>query len=160
MIEQFLKFCIVGGSGVFVDFGITYLCKEWLRLNKYVANSLGFLCASTTNYILNRIWTFHNENPDIPPFSGHCRRGACHQQPDDLAAARPFPPEFLSGQAFRHRRGHLLELLHELFLYVLTLLFLIYLTSIFLMNLAGFPATTVIGGTSLVTTLPAPTMAP
>ena len=26
MIEQFLKFCIVGGSGVFVDFGITYLC--------------------------------------------------------------------------------------------------------------------------------------
>ena len=53
MIEQFFKFCVVGGSGVFVDFGITYLCKEFLRLNKYVANSLGFLC------------TFQNENPDI-----------------------------------------------------------------------------------------------
>ena len=65
MIEQFLKFCVVGGSGLFVDFGITYLCKEWLRLNKYAANSLGFLCASTTNYVLNRLWTFHNENPDI-----------------------------------------------------------------------------------------------
>lgn len=45
MIEQFIKFCVVGGSGVFVDFGVTYLCKEFLRLNKYVANSLGFLCA-------------------------------------------------------------------------------------------------------------------
>ena len=65
MIEQFIKFCVVGGSGVFVDFGITYACKEWLRLNKYAANSLGFLCASTTNYILNRLWTFHSENPDI-----------------------------------------------------------------------------------------------
>lgn len=65
MIEQFIKFCVVGGSGVFVDFGITYLCKELLRLNKYVANSLGFLSASTTNYILNRIWTFHDQNPDI-----------------------------------------------------------------------------------------------
>lgn len=65
MIEQFIKFCVVGGSGGFVDFGITYLCKEWLRINKYVANSLGFLCASTTNYLLNRIWTFHNDNPDI-----------------------------------------------------------------------------------------------
>ena len=43
MIEQFFKFCVVGGSGVFVDFGVTYLCKEWLKLNKYVANSLGFL---------------------------------------------------------------------------------------------------------------------
>ena len=47
MIQQFIKFCVVGGSGVFIDFGITYLCKEWLRLNKYLANSLGFLCAST-----------------------------------------------------------------------------------------------------------------
>ena len=55
MIEQFFKFCVVGGSGVFVDFGVTYLCKEWLKLNKYGANSLGFLCA----------WTFQNENPDI-----------------------------------------------------------------------------------------------
>ena len=64
MIEQFFKFCVVGGSGVFVDFGVTYLCKERLKLNKYVANSLGFLCASTSNYILNRIWTFQNENPD------------------------------------------------------------------------------------------------
>ncbi len=27
MIQQFIKFCVVGGSGVFVDFGITYLCK-------------------------------------------------------------------------------------------------------------------------------------
>lgn len=65
MIEQFIKFCVVGGSGVFVDFGVTYLCKEWLRMNKYVANSLGFLCASTTNYILNRIWTFGNKDPHI-----------------------------------------------------------------------------------------------
>lgn len=65
MILQFIKFCVVGGSGVFVDFGITYLCKEWLRMNKYVANSIGFLCASTTNYVLDRIWTFRNEDPDI-----------------------------------------------------------------------------------------------
>lgn len=65
MIEQFIKFCVVGGSGVFVDFGVTYLFKELLRLNKYVANSLGFLCASTSNYVFNRLWTFHNENPDI-----------------------------------------------------------------------------------------------
>ena len=65
MIEQFIKFCVVGGSGVFVDFGITYACKEWLRLNKYLANSMGFICATTSNYMLNRLWTFHNENPDI-----------------------------------------------------------------------------------------------
>ena len=43
---------------------------------------------------------------------------------------------------------------HSLFL------FHIYFFSIVLMILAGLPATTVMAGTSLVTTLPAPTMAP
>ena len=65
MIAEFIKFCVVGGSGVGVDFGITYLLKEKARINKYIANSAGFVCAATTNYILNRIWTFQNENPDI-----------------------------------------------------------------------------------------------
>ena len=65
LIERFLKFCIVGGSGVVVDFGITYLAKEFLKLNKYVANSLGFICAATSNYILNRTWTFCSNDPDV-----------------------------------------------------------------------------------------------
>ena len=65
LIERFLKFCVVGGSGVVVDFGITYLAKELLKLNKYVANSLGFICAATSNYILNRTWTFGSNDPDV-----------------------------------------------------------------------------------------------
>lgn len=63
--EKFLKFCIVGGSGVLVDFGLTYLCKERWKLNKYLANSIGFTTAATTNYILNRIWTFASHNKEI-----------------------------------------------------------------------------------------------
>lgn len=67
---KFLKFCTVGFSGLAIDFGITYLTKERLKLNKYVANSLGFAIASTTNYILNKSWTFHDTNPDaITQFS-------------------------------------------------------------------------------------------
>ena len=65
LIVRFLKFCLVGGSGVVIDFGITYLAKEFLKLNKYVANSLGFICAATSNYILNRTWTFGSNDPDI-----------------------------------------------------------------------------------------------
>jgi putative flippase GtrA len=65
LIERFLKFCLVGGSGVVVDFGITYLAKELFKLNKYVANSIGFVCAATSNYILNRMWTFSSNDPNI-----------------------------------------------------------------------------------------------
>lgn len=64
-ILKFIKFCLVGGSGLIVDFGVTYLCKEIAKLNKYISNSLGFIVAATTNFILNRIWTFSSQSPDI-----------------------------------------------------------------------------------------------
>uniref|UniRef100_UPI004047C2B7 GtrA family protein n=1 Tax=Roseivirga sp. TaxID=1964215 RepID=UPI004047C2B7 len=67
---KFLKFCTVGFSGLAIDFGITYLTKEKLKFNKYVANSLGFTIASTSNYFLNKVWTFHDTSPDaITQFS-------------------------------------------------------------------------------------------
>ena len=62
---KFLKFGIVGFTGLFVDFGITYVCKEWLRIQKYIANSIGFTVAASSNYILNRIWTFKSQDPNI-----------------------------------------------------------------------------------------------
>ena len=48
-----------------VDFGTTWILKEKFRINKYVANSAGFTIAATSNYILNRLWTFHSENQQI-----------------------------------------------------------------------------------------------
>ncbi len=62
---KFFKFGIVGVSGTAVDFGVTYSIKEWLKANKFLANSIGFSVAVTTNYIFNRIFTFQDQNPDI-----------------------------------------------------------------------------------------------
>ena len=65
MFLQFIKSCVVGGTGVVVDFGITFLFKEKLKLNKYIANSLGFMAAASTNYLLNRWWTFRSHDPEV-----------------------------------------------------------------------------------------------
>jgi putative flippase GtrA len=62
---KFLKFGIVGFTGLFVDFGTTYICKEWLKIQKYIANSIGFTVAASSNYILNRVWTFKSHDPNI-----------------------------------------------------------------------------------------------
>ncbi|MBW6489653.1 MAG: GtrA family protein [Lentimicrobium sp.] len=62
---KFVKFGLVGFSGVFVDFSLTYVCKEWLKIQKYVANAIGFTLAASSNYYLNRVWTFHSNNPDV-----------------------------------------------------------------------------------------------
>jgi len=55
---KFLKFGVVGLSGVVVDFFVTWLCKEKLGVNKYVANAIGFSLAVINNFLLNRYWTF------------------------------------------------------------------------------------------------------
>ena len=62
---KFIKFGIVGFSGVFIDFGITYLAKEKLNVPKYVANAIGFITAATSNYFFNRVWTFQSKNPEV-----------------------------------------------------------------------------------------------
>jgi len=62
---KFLKFAIVGFSGLIVDFGITYVCKELLKIQKYISNSIGFTAAASSNYVLNRIWTFQSKDPEI-----------------------------------------------------------------------------------------------
>ena len=62
---KFLKFGIVGASGMIVDFSLTYLFKEIVKIQKYVANAIGFTVAVITNYFLNRIWTFRDTTPEV-----------------------------------------------------------------------------------------------
>ena len=62
---KLIKFGIVGVSGMIVDFGTTWILKEKLKVPKYIANSTGFTLAATSNYILNRIWTFNSTDPHI-----------------------------------------------------------------------------------------------
>ena len=66
LIWKFVKFCVVGFSGMVVDFGVTWLCKEKFKWNKYLSNSLGFVLAATNNYIWNRLWTFQSTSAEIP----------------------------------------------------------------------------------------------
>lgn len=65
LIVKFLKFGIVGLSGTAVDFFFTWICKEKLKWNKFLSNSIGFIIAATSNYILNRFWTFESNSPEV-----------------------------------------------------------------------------------------------
>ncbi len=65
ILLRLVRFGIVGASGMVVDFTVTWLCKEKLRWNKYLSNSLGFVLAATNNYIWNRLWTFQSQSPFV-----------------------------------------------------------------------------------------------
>jgi len=65
VLLKFIKFCAVGFSGMILDFGTTWILKEKFRINKYISNSTGFIFAATSNYMLNRYWTFHSGNKEV-----------------------------------------------------------------------------------------------
>lgn len=60
--SRFLKFCIVGGSGVLVDMGLLYLLSDprmlgmGLTRSKIIAAEVAIL----TNFLLNDAWTFRD----------------------------------------------------------------------------------------------------
>ncbi len=65
VVFKFMKFCFVGFSGMVIDFTITWLLKEKVKINKYIANSTGFALAASSNYIFNRLWTFQSKSCHI-----------------------------------------------------------------------------------------------
>ena len=65
LIFKIIKFGVVGFSGLIIDFGLTYLFKEKLGIQKFIANGIGFTTAASSNYLFNRIWTFRSNNPEV-----------------------------------------------------------------------------------------------
>jgi putative flippase GtrA len=65
VLIKFMKFGAVGATGVVIDFGFTWISKEEIKIQKYIANSIGFAFGATSNYFLNRWWTFHSNNPEL-----------------------------------------------------------------------------------------------
>jgi putative flippase GtrA len=53
-----VKFGITGSSGLLIDFSLTWIFKDELHVNKFLANAIGFSAAVISNYFINRFWTF------------------------------------------------------------------------------------------------------
>jgi putative flippase GtrA len=58
LIKKIIRFGLVGALGMVLDYGVTFLCKEFFLFDKYIANFFGFAVAATSNYMLNRKFVF------------------------------------------------------------------------------------------------------
>jgi putative flippase GtrA len=60
LLTRFIKFCLVGGSGVFVDMGVLFLLADPRTLGLNITSSK--ICAAEialiNNFIWNELWTF------------------------------------------------------------------------------------------------------
>ena len=66
---QLIRFCLVGGSGMLIDMGVTAFCRELIGIDARVGAFFGFSLAVINNYLLNRKWTFRNGDKPSHAFS-------------------------------------------------------------------------------------------
>jgi dolichol-phosphate mannosyltransferase len=63
-VRQFVKFGIVGASGLLVNFVIAHVLQRGTALSDFTDFAIGFMAGGVSNYFLNRIWTFRSSrNP-------------------------------------------------------------------------------------------------
>jgi mannosyltransferase len=58
-MTQFIKFLAVGGSGAAINMAVFWLTLHAFGIHYMVASTIAFLCAVTSNYYWNRVWTFN-----------------------------------------------------------------------------------------------------
>ena len=58
------RFVTVGVIGLVVNFLVSYMLTQNLFFNLWYvqATLIGFICSVTSNFLLNKIWTFHDMN--------------------------------------------------------------------------------------------------
>jgi len=64
-LEEFMKFAIVGGSGVIVNMGCFFLITRYAGLKIEYASPIAIEISILTNFFLNNIWTFRKRNTKV-----------------------------------------------------------------------------------------------
>ncbi len=65
----FLRNAVASSLCFAIDMGLIWLMVSQLHIDKFVAVTLGFLCANALNYVLARIWVFRESDRGL--FTGY-----------------------------------------------------------------------------------------
>ena len=58
LINQILKFGVVGGIAFAIDYGILFLLAKVIGLNELISAAISFIVSLTFNYFLSTKWVF------------------------------------------------------------------------------------------------------
>ena len=65
-LEEFIKFAIVGGSGVVVNMGLLFILTRFLSVRLEIASPIAIEVSILSNFTLNNLWTFKKRNTHVP----------------------------------------------------------------------------------------------
>ena len=64
--REFIKFGLVGGSGVVVNMGLFYALTRWAGMRIEIASPVAIETSILTNFFLNNAWTFRRRQAAVP----------------------------------------------------------------------------------------------
>ncbi len=71
MSNYFIKYCIVGLIGTFLDLSILYILVDIFNIGVFYSVSISFIISATNNFLLNNIWTFSDKDNYFEYQSGY-----------------------------------------------------------------------------------------
>ena len=64
--EEFMKFAVVGGSGVLVNMGCFFLLTRYAGLDIEIASPIAIEISILANFTFNNLWTFRKRKTRVP----------------------------------------------------------------------------------------------
>jgi dolichol-phosphate mannosyltransferase len=65
-LEEFVKFAIVGGSGILVNMGFLFLLTRYFSVRLEIASPIAIEASILSNFSLNNLWTFRKRRTKNP----------------------------------------------------------------------------------------------
>lgn len=56
--QEIFRFCLVGGASFLVDYGLLYLCTEWMKIYYLYSSEISFSVSVIFNYWLCVVYVF------------------------------------------------------------------------------------------------------
>jgi dolichol-phosphate mannosyltransferase len=72
-MKEFMKFAVVGGSGVLVNMGCFFVFTRFAGVRIEFASPMAIEISILSNFLLNNAWTFRRRDPDFK-FTGRILR--------------------------------------------------------------------------------------
>ncbi|MDX2430811.1 MAG: GtrA family protein [Bacteroides sp.] len=64
-LEEFLKFAVVGGSGVLVNMGLLFILTRLLSMRLEIASPIAIEISILSNFTFNNLWTFKKRDTHV-----------------------------------------------------------------------------------------------
>lgn len=58
LINQLLKFGLVGGIAFLIDYGLLFICTEWFGIYYFISSIISLSVSVIFNYIASVLWVF------------------------------------------------------------------------------------------------------